>query len=838
MDLSTIGAWPGKSAPPGSSQRHPAIYHMLDVAAVAERLLEEGATPGALEGPRKQALALLVCLHDLGKLTPSFRDMLLQGHSQSFRHWELTEVLLTGPLDAHLESLVGGTRHVRAELVAAIAGHHGRPSRLVMDDLRRAKRSLGEGEEVAAAFLEALGTLWPDASLEGMSLQQARRLSWWLAGLTSAADWVGSNLEWFPPAAPEKDLASYLEASRSSAKRALAEAGLLPAAVRTERLFDFQLRPAQEICASIELPPGPLLAVIEDETGSGKTEAALILAQRMLQAGKGQGIFFALPTMATADAMFDRAKEVVGKLFERPSLTLAHGRASLSDAYRELVGAEVNGEDAVTCAPWLADGRRKALLAQVGIGTVDQALLGILPTRFAVLRQWGLASKILIIDEVHELGDPYLAQELEALLRFHAAHGGSAILMTATLPLLQRRALLKSFVQGRSLLPVELRDESTPSYPALTLLEQERAVTHAIRSRSSRRGPLRIKRLATAEEAEALLKAAARGGAACLWVRNAVDDAIAAFDALQEAGVEVELLHARFTLFDRRRKETAVRRRFGKEGKGREGRILVATQVVESSLDLDFDVMVSDLAPMAALVQRAGRLWRHMDLRPAAERPVSHPLLHVVAPDPEEVSDPRWLHRVLDRGAYVYPLPDQWRTAKVLFAAGQISLPDDLRSLIQAVHGEEGPPVPEALLKAEIEAEGQDLAARIRGAQNVVKLQEGYRRGGGGLDDTHYPTRLGVLQKTLLLAREDCLGGLQPWAGGEGPRAWMESEVQAAAHRLTSLDLPRQDEAAIRAVTADWPEWKRNSQLLCPVAADGSISAGLSYDPERGLLFR
>ena len=95
-----------------------------------------------------------------------------------------------------------------------------------------------------------------------------------------------------------------------------------------------------------------------------------------------------------------------------------------------------------------------------------------------------------------------------------------------------------------------------------------------------------------------------------------------------------------------------------------------------------------------------------------------------------------------------------------------------------------------------------------------------------------------VVQKTLLLAREDCLGGLQPWAGGEGPRAWMESEVQAAAHRIASLDLPRQDEAAIRAVTADWPEWKRNSQLLCPVAADGSISAGLSYDPERGLLFR
>lgn len=838
MDLSIIGAWPGKSAPPGFLQCHPAIYHMLDVAAVAERLLEEGATPGALEGPRKQALALLVCLHDLGKLTPSFRDMLLQGHAQSFRHWELTEVLLTGALDAHLESLVGGTRHVRAELIAAIAGHHGRPSRLVMDDLRRAKRSLGEGEEVAAAFLEALGDLWPDASLEGMSLQEARRLSWWLAGLTSAADWVGSNVAWFPPAVPTQDLFSYLEASRARARAAVAEAGLLPAAVRTGRLFDFRLRPAQELCATLELPEGPMIAVLEDETGSGKTEAALILAQRMLLAGKGQGIFFALPTMATADAMFERARELMGRLFERPSLALAHGRAALSDAFRELVGAQRNGEDAVTCAPWLADGRRKVLLAQVGIGTIDQALLGVLPTRFGVLRQWGLASKILVIDEVHEMGDPYMAKELEALLTFHAAHGGSAILMTATLPLEQRSALLRSFVRGGSLEPRDLQEELEPAYPALTLVREDRAVSHAVPPLPSPRGPLQVERLPGGEEARELLLAAAREGAACLWVRNAVDDAIAAFAALQEAGAEVELLHARFALCDRKRLEAGVRRRFGKEGAGRAGRILVATQVVESSLDLDFDVMVSDLAPMAALVQRAGRLWRHMDRRPASARPLAHPVLYVVSPDPAEVADARWLHRVLDRGAYVYPLADQWRTAKVLFEAGRISLPEDLRPLIQAVHGEELAAVPEALLSAEIESEGHALAARIRGAQNVVKLKEGYRRGGGGNNDTLYPTRLGIVQKTLVLARADDRGRLQPWAEGEGTVAWMESEVQAAAHRLAELKLPSQDEAAIRAVTDEWPLWKKNACLLCPVAADGAICEGLSYEQNTGLLLR
>lgn len=143
-----------------------------------------------------------------------------------------------------------------------------------------------------------------------------------------------------------------------------------------------------------------MLAFVEDETGAGKTEAMLLLVQRMLLARKGRGLFLALPTMATADAMFARGAAVLGRLFDRPSLTLVHGRARLSERFRDLVEREAASDD-VTCAPWLADNRRRALLVDVGIGTIDQTLLSVLPTKFATLRLWGLSGKI----DLRGLGD-------------------------------------------------------------------------------------------------------------------------------------------------------------------------------------------------------------------------------------------------------------------------------------------------------------------------------------------------------------------------------------------------------------------------------------------------
>ncbi len=817
-----IGRWPGKSPTVEGGIEHPAVYHMLDVAAVAERLI----APFGFARPLEQALILLTALHDLGKIGEPFRAMLRTGARQAFgRHWEMTEVLLFHH-DALIAGRLGSTQKRRRPLYAAAAGHHGRPPTLpplVGGPLLAAlgADALADSADLIAAFAD----LWPAASLADLSRERANELSWWLPGFIAAADWIGSNTGWFPPRPPGPSPAAYLEHARALALTAVNSAGLTAPAPATARLFDFPLRPMQEAVEGIALPDGPMLAVIEDETGAGKTEAALILAQRMMAHGKGRGLFVALPTTATADAMFARARSIVARMFTAPpSLALAHGRAALSSEFRDLVAASGSATDAPICTDWLADNRRRALLATVGVGTIDQALLSVLPTKHATLRHFGLSSKILIVDEVHELGEPYMATELIQLLKAHRMAGGSAILLTATLPLDLRKRLLSVY---------DAADDRHPAYPALTVAGGERR--RDLPQETGPRGAVTVTRLATTDAAMVLLAEKAGQGAACLWVRNAVDDAIDAVAALRAAGVEAGLLHARFALQDRLDHESAALARFGKDGAGREGRVLVATQVVESSLDLDFDVMVSDLAPVAALIQRAGRLWRHMELRPASGRPVSAPVLHVVSPDPDCVEDARWLTSVLGGGAYVYPVDLQWRTARVLFDTGRIEAPSGLRALIEAVHGDDGIAVPEPLRAAEDERIAKGYAAANHARHNLVELEKGYRLGGAGAADTDYPTRLGQPQRVLLLAVRDG-GRLRPYAG-EGVDGCQLSEVQAAEHRLRGLDLPDQAAPEIVALVKDWPEWRRATVTVCPVGEEGRICAGLLYDAEYGLTF-
>ena len=229
----------------------------------------------------------------------------------------------------------------------------------------------------------------------------------------------------------------------------------------------------QAAVGEIALPDGPVLALIEDATGAGKTEAALILAARMMEAGKGDGFFFALPTMATSNAMLARLEEIVPRLFDgRPALALTHGRATMNERFREIRGRD--GSDASggpscgpSCGSWLADDRRRILLADVGVGTIDQALLAVLPTRFNTLRLRALSGHILIVDEAHEF-DPYMEAQLQRLLQFHALLGGSAIVMTATLPLGMRAGFIKAFQKGRGIRRPP--DVEGHAYPMLTVI--------------------------------------------------------------------------------------------------------------------------------------------------------------------------------------------------------------------------------------------------------------------------------------------------------------------------------------------------------------------------------
>ena len=834
--MSSVFDWPGKSDKEGNER--PAVLHMLDVAACAELLIKGHTAFAKLSAEQRQALVILVGLHDIGKISESFRALVQKNERGNPLHWQLSHFLLCGSLDKVLSEL-GGDFAMREELYAAVAGHHGQPPSPAGGNRReksRRNRAVGSAERDARNWVAELLGLFPGASLEGISVEDARGLSWILSGITVAADWVGSNAQWFPIEQGPRDLTKALIESKSRARKAVVDAGLEhPRLARLGRLTPYgltELRPMQKAAMDIQIETGPQLAVIEDSTGTGKTEAALILAHRMIENRKARGVFFALPTMATSNAMFERMTGIARQMYERPpSLVLAHSRAKLSTAMRDVTGTECDETPEATGTDWLTDGRRRTLLATVGVGTVDQALLGVLPTRFSTLRLFGLADRLLIVDEAHSY-DPYMQRELETLLTMHARLGGSAILMTASLPLKMRQAYVSAFQRGLGRLETSFEDQS---YPGMHLVSSN-ILSVSVRSAPASSRRIEVSRISSQTDAIDLLIAAKAAGAACVWIRNAVDDAIDAVLELRKRGIEAYLLHARFALIDRLKHENEVMNNFGKKRKSGKGKILIATQVVEASLDLDFDVMVSDLAPIGSLVQRAGRLWRHMDERQESERPAPGPCLHVVSPDPNVVNNEKWLHDVLGRGAWVYRLDHQWRTAKILLDAGEILTPDGLRALMEAVHGDTAPVLPAELISAESEAVGEAMAQTGLARGNLVDVEDGYLNGTRGAvgSDAVFPTRLGVPQVTIVLAKLAENRPI-PWASEVAPfSAWIFSEVTASKDKFAKL-LPDQNAPEVVHIKTDWPKWRQETCSLCVVGEDGQVGHGLCYDGKLGL---
>ena len=413
--------------------------------------------------------------------------------------------------------------------------------------------------------------------------------------------------------------------------------------------------------------PGPALFLIEDETGSGKTEAALMLAHRLMASDAADGLYVALPTMATANAMFDRLADAYRRLFARgtePSLALAHGARDMHAGFRDAMShggrfeypySDSSGSDdasettaSAACAAWIADDRRRTFMADAGAGTIDQALLSVLPSRHQSLRLLGLVRRVLILDEVHAY-DAYMRREMERLLEFQAGLGGSAILLSATLPLSVRKRLTDAFAKG--LQSGDSDGGTGMDYPMATVCTADGVESGKVAGRSGRGRALAVRFLRSSDEALDRIECEARAGKAILYVRNTVDDALDAHAALSARGIDPDLFHARFALVDRLAIEKRVVQRFGKAGtpREREGRVLIATQVVEQSLDLDFDALVTDLAPIDLLIQRAGRLWRHERMERSGR-----PELLVVGPEPVAEADEEWFSRAFPRAKYVY----------------------------------------------------------------------------------------------------------------------------------------------------------------------------------------
>jgi CRISPR-associated endonuclease/helicase Cas3 len=353
---------------------------------------------------------------------------------------------------------------------------------------------------------------------------------------------------------------------------------------------------------------------------------------------------------------------------------------------------------------------------------------------------------------------------------------------------------------------------------------------------------IEVVRLASRDAALREAADSAEKGAAVAVICNSVDEAIRFYARLAAERREgtVHLFHARFTQGDRLAIEFDVLQRFGRAPKKeRAGHVLVATQVIEQSLDLDFDLMITDLAPIDLMIQRAGRLWRHVDARPQSSRALPRPQLMVVSPDLDQIENPGWLLGCLGNAAYVYQdAAVMWRSARRIFADRWLRTPDDLRPCVEAVYGDGAVDIPDILRDAAQRGAGRQAAERTLGTMNVIDLEAGYWSMTGVGTDEDIGTRLGEPTVTVRLARRQG-DRLMPWIEGNDLSrrlAWALSEIKVRANFWRDALPPDADSALHKRSRAEWTEWE-SSIRLAEVELNGRLRIGpeLHYSAARGL---
>jgi CRISPR-associated endonuclease/helicase Cas3 len=701
----------------------PLIAHLLDVAAAAEAIVEREKLAeryaedlGLTAEAAVPWLAALVGLHDIGKAFPGFqlqwkrqgrelgRELLERAGYPLLRsitdgkqpaHGVVSHYLLTNLLQRH-----GLTRRAARDIADALGAHHGFRAR--HEQVSQVRHKLGSGlwDEVRTYLceqvFETVGAVnCPAPTIAKLSGQAFMRL----AGLASVADWIGSSVKFFPFERSLDDLTAYYHDARKHAQGALELLrwprleSKLP---EFDALFGFPPRSLQsKTIGLLQHPGGPTLFLVEAPMGEGKTEAALY-AHLMLQQNLGhRGFYLALPTQATGNAMFDRIVKFLAKLglSEPPDLQLIHGAALLDERFEAMkleVGEPRDPEQRVVAREWFTH-KKQALLSPHGVGTVDQGLLSVLNVGHQFVRLWGLANRTVIIDEVHAY-ELYTSTLIERLVVWLKALGSSVILLSATLPQEVRTRLIAAY---GGTLPAD-----DQAYPRITRVSNQGTKVEALEARTLsyevHEAPLHIEPLAT------LLRELSEGGGAVGCIVNTVDRAQKLYTALQElpGEAEVRLFHARYPAKQRKDIETWVVGTLGKKTLEPRNLILIATQVVEQSLDVDFDVLVSDLAPIDLLIQRAGRLHRHDDpttfKRP---RPSKHKWARFYVAglgreaDLPDITSYFW-HKVYAPAVLL-------RSWVALRKHEHLTLPDDLEPLLELVYGNATlPGVSETFLQA------------------------------------------------------------------------------------------------------------------------------------------
>lgn len=545
--------------------------------------------------------ALVASVHDIGKVSPTFflklRNSIPEEHSPWFatlaRYKGINETQWGGHAGVSalaLEAITGNS------VIAQIAGqHHGAFPNTGMLQANSPVTGGDEWQEqrrqLVLALQAALNETFPELLEHHQSVL--------LAGLTTVSDWIGSGEFFDDPSL----------AWQPNIERALDHAGFITPDIRTGLRFGdifkdhegnpYQPNPTQS--ALYQNCAGAGVYILEAPMGLGKTEAALYAAYLLLERGEASGIYFALPTQLTSNKIYDRFNHFLKNILtpespHRQSLLL-HGNAWLM--------AHELGEEGLPGQSWFQSSKR-GLLAPFAVGTLDQALMAAMNVRHGFVRAFGLAGKVVILDEVHSY-DAYTSVILSELITLLRSLHCTVIILSATLNSSQR---------------IELTGQSTETqaYPLITAApgtSTQRVNEYPVSITDQRKVAVRIVPMAHQPLLDAVL-ARAEAGEQVLWIENTVAEAQERYTELAaragESGIACGLLHSRFTLAHRQINEEKWVNHFGKTGwnaRAAQGRILVGTQVLEQSLDIDADLLVTRFAPTDMLFQRMGRLWRH-----------------------------------------------------------------------------------------------------------------------------------------------------------------------------------------------------------------------------------
>lgn len=716
-------------------------------AVVADHL------PGGIEDARKLAV-WLATTHDVGKATPAFAcqvDSLAEkmrrvGLDMPFRqrmpdrriapHGLAGQVLLQEWLRGR-----GWPKSAALPFSIIAGGHHGVPPTFadirelnVHPDLLRTPGCESVWQAVQTEILDACAVLCgvEDRLDDWRQVKLSQSAQIVLTGLVIVADWIASNSELFPYFPDGMGMSDKERVEAAWRGLALPAPWRPPAPMmdvdalfgsRFELPADARVRPVQERAVAVARSMStPGLLVIEAPMGEGKTEAALAVAEMFAARSGAGGVFVALPTMATGNAMFPRMLQWLRRVpdergAEQRSVMLAHSKAALNEDFRELVragrqavaGVETDGGESdwrpredrrassaeLVAHQWL-HGRKKAMLSSFVVGTVDQLLFVGLKSRHLALRHLALAGKVVIIDEAHAY-DTYMNSYMDRVLSWLGAYRVPVVVLSATLPARRRQELAEAYA-GSSV----GRAEARAGYPLLTAVEPARRAVIEEVAPSGRRTDVRLERLS--DDLDVLadrLEEELAGGGCALVVRNTVGRVLETANFLRSrfADVAISVAHAQFVDLDRARRDAELLELFGPpercEGRRPAKHIVVASQVAEQSLDIDFDLLVTDLCPVDLLLQRMGRLHRHAPReRPARLREarclVAGTDWDAVPAEPVKGSQRIYgLHALLRAAAVLEPyLSGTAATGHV------VRLPEDISPLVQTAYGTDvtGPP--------------------------------------------------------------------------------------------------------------------------------------------------